>query len=226
MSAAATKTLLQEILEVARSLNGGSSRSFADAINRHYGYEMTSHNTVHRLEARGVVSSSDARLLALMAPFTDSPELGRAFSDVELLAIAQGKTLEDLIEEQEGMKMRVPIKDSVLVTSQQWSEYPSLIAGLLQLVMKARAMDRNRVSNELDISQKRLDEILNSRTPLTRGELNKIARFLNQYSDSEDPSSIYTANALDELSKDWDESVYGNGNGNGANKKENGFNYE
>ena len=202
MSVTASRTLLREILQSARERHGGSCRAFADAINQYYGYELTGKDSVNRLEVRGAISSSDVRLLALMAPFTN-------YSAQELLRISAGDASADLIQRPSGLTMQVQLQKGQLMSesSQDLPKFPSLIAGFLEQLVQEGKLDRDGIAAALGMGRDRVNLLIERKIQITEGEYAAIATLINQHLGGN-----WSAQSLKESKDFWD---FASGNING-----------
>jgi len=171
MSVPATQALLQEILQAARKRHGGSCRSFAEAINRYYGAELTAKDSVNRLETRGVVSSSDARLLALIAPLTP-------YSSQELLEIAKGDfSTQNSLERASSKRVQSHPSTKVMPSS--------AISYLLRSTLRNQEIPRSDFASKAVLSLERLNEIIDKGVEPSEEEFQSLANAINHYTHEE-----------------------------------------
>ena len=206
MPVTTAKTVLRKILQSARERHGGSCRSFAEAINQYYGYELTAKDSVNRLETRGAISSSDARLLALMAPFTD-------YSAQELLGILRGDAAASLIQRPSASTRQLQRRSGQPMSgeSTDFPKFPSLIAGFLEQLTMEGKLDRDGIATALGIGRDRVDLLIERKTEMTEGEYGAIATLINQHLGGN-----WTAQTL-KASKDFWDFAAGEVNGDANN---------
>lgn len=174
---------IRAIITAAKLKHATGVRTFVNKLNAYHKFEVISPAGFSRFEKTGLPGGNkqlDMNILNRIAPFTYNDVFARPYTFEELVAISDGKPLDDAMDDKLSVEFAQIIRERLVANGAKDKEHLPVMAALIGHMMDEEKLTREEFAVRESVSLSRINAILDDDVEPTSEEYDAIAQALNR----------------------------------------------